>query len=94
MATIILQAAGAFLGGFLGSAGGAIGAAAGSIAGYLVDRSILMSSVHNRGPRLQQMRPFSAEEGAPMARVFGTARVAGRARRALTSPSRCAGRDR
>lgn len=77
MATIILQAAGAFLGGFLGSAGGALGAAAGSIAGYLVDRSILMSSVHHRGPRLQQMRPFNAEEGTPMARVFGTARVAG-----------------
>jgi len=36
MATILLQAAGAFLGGVLGPVGTAIGSAAGAVAGYLL----------------------------------------------------------
>jgi hypothetical protein len=75
MATLILQAAGAFLGGFLGPVGTALGGAAGSLAGYLVDRSLINSTLHHKGPRLSGMRPFTAEEGAPIPRVYGAARI-------------------
>lgn len=77
MATIILQAAGAFLGGILGPVGAAIGSAAGAMAGYMLDRSLLQSLQHVEGPRLGSMRPFLAEEGAPIARVYGTVRTGG-----------------
>ncbi|MCV0396198.1 MAG: glycoside hydrolase/phage tail family protein [Rhizobiaceae bacterium] len=77
MATIVLQAAGAFLGGYLGAAGAAIGSAAGAIAGYMVDRALLDSTVRREGPRLAGTQPFTAEEGAALPRVYGTARVAG-----------------
>lgn len=77
MATIVLQAAGAFLGGLLGPIGGTIGAAAGAMAGYMLDRGVLSSLQHIEGPRLAGMRPFSAEEGAPIARVYGTMRIGG-----------------
>ncbi|MDP3897257.1 MAG: glycoside hydrolase/phage tail family protein [Mesorhizobium sp.] len=77
MATLILQAAGAFLGGFLGPVGAAIGTAAGSMAGYMIDRALITSTQHQEGPRLQAMRPFTAEDGAPVPRVYGTARLGG-----------------
>ena len=62
MATILLQAAGAYLGGLLGPVGGAIGTAAGALAGYVVDRALLNGSSHVEGPRLAGARPFTAEE--------------------------------
>lgn len=77
MATIVLQAAGAFLGGILGPVGAALGSAAGAMAGYMLDRSLLQSFQHVEGPRLSSMRPFLAEEGAPVARVYGTVRTGG-----------------
>lgn len=77
MATIVLQAAGAFLGGAFGAAGAAIGSAAGAIAGYLADRALIEGTSRREGPRLSGMQAFSAEEGAPLARVYGTARVSG-----------------
>jgi hypothetical protein len=77
MATIVLQAAGAFLGGFLGPVGFAIGRAAGAMAGYMLDRSALQSLQRVEGPRLSSMKPFLAEEGAPLARLYGTVRVGG-----------------
>jgi hypothetical protein len=77
MATLILQAAGAFLGGFLGTTGAAVLGAAGSMAGYLIDRALINSTLHRQGPRLEAMRPFTGEEGAAMARVWGAARVSG-----------------
>ena len=77
MATILLQAAGAFLGSALGPVGSAIGSAAGAIAGYLVDRALIDSTRHIEGPRLAGARPFSAEEGASLPRVYGTARIGG-----------------
>jgi hypothetical protein len=77
MATIVLQAAGAFLGGILGPVGAALGSAAGAMAGYMLDRSLLQSFQHVEGPRLSSMRPFMAEEGAPVARVYGTVRTGG-----------------
>lgn len=77
MATIVLQAAGAFIGGALGPIGSAVGSAAGALAGYVVDRSLIASTRHYEGPRLSAARPFTAEEGAPIPRVYGTMRVGG-----------------
>ncbi|TKT81237.1 glycoside hydrolase/phage tail family protein [Aquamicrobium sp. LC103] len=77
MATIVLQAAGAYLGGMLGTAGAAIGSAAGAMAGYFLDRSLLEGTRRLEGPRLNAMRPFVAEEGAALARVYGTVRLGG-----------------
>jgi len=77
MATIVLQAAGAFLGGFLGATGTAIGTAAGAIAGYVIDRALIDSTRHHEGPRLTGPRPFSAEDGAALPRVYGSVRVGG-----------------
>ena len=69
MSTVILQSAGAFIGSLFGPIGSAIGSALGAMAGYAIDRSLLMSTQRIEGPRLASMRPFSAEEGAPLARV-------------------------
>ena len=40
MATILLQAAGAYLGGLFGSTAAAIGTAAGALAGYAIDKAL------------------------------------------------------
>ncbi|WP_367715357.1 glycoside hydrolase/phage tail family protein [Nitratireductor sp. GISD-1A_MAKvit] len=77
MATLVLQAAGAFIGGFLGPVGATLGTAAGALAGYVVDRAIFGGSQHYEGPRLAAARPFSGEEGAPLPRVYGTIRTGG-----------------
>lgn len=77
MATIILQAAGAALGGLFGSTGAAIGTAAGALAGYVADRALLAPSRRLEGPRLGEQRPFTAEEGAALPRVYGSVRVSG-----------------
>ena len=77
MATILLQAAGAFLGGFLGSTGAAIGTAVGAIAGYTLDRALINSTRRIEGPRLASAPPFTAEDGAPLPRLYGTARLGG-----------------
>lgn len=77
MATILLQAAGAFLGGVLGPVGSAIGSAAGALAGYAIDRALIDSTRHLEGPRLTGARAFTAEEGASIPRVYGAARLGG-----------------
>ncbi len=77
MATLVLQAAGAFIGGFLGPVGSAVGSAAGAMAGYLIDRALLSPTRRVEGPRLSGPRPFAAEEGASLPRVYGTMRVGG-----------------
>lgn len=77
MATILLQAAGAFLGGMLGPVGSAIGAAAGALAGYTIDRALIDSTRRIEGPRLTGARPFTAEEGVSIPRIYGSARVGG-----------------
>ena len=77
MATLVLQAAGGFIGGFLGPVGAAIGTAAGAMAGYAIDRALIDSTRRIEGPRLTGARPYSAEEGAPLPRVYGTARIGG-----------------
>jgi hypothetical protein len=77
MATILLQAAGAFLGGMLGPVGSAIGSAAGALAGYAIDSALINSTRRIEGTRLSGARPFTAEEGASIPRVYGTLRVGG-----------------
>lgn len=77
MATIILQAAGAYLGGALGATGAAIGTAAGALAGYAVDRALLSGTKRIEGPRLNAQKPFTAEEGAALPRVYGSVRLSG-----------------
>jgi hypothetical protein len=77
MATLVLQAAGGFLGSFLGPVGAAIGSSVGAMAGYAVDRAILEGGRRIEGARMETMRPFTAEEGVGLPRVYGTMRLAG-----------------
>lgn len=77
MATILLQAAGAALGGLFGIAGKAIGMAAGSLAGYVIDRALVNSTRTIEGARLSGATPITAEEGAPIPRLYGTMRIGG-----------------
>ncbi|KXF78273.1 host specificity protein [Paramesorhizobium deserti] len=77
MATLVLQAAGAYLGGFFGTLGGTIGAAAGALGGYLVDTALINATRHVEGPRLAGAKPTTAEEGAALPFVYGTARLSG-----------------
>ncbi|MGP2491769.1 baseplate multidomain protein megatron [Mesorhizobium sp. PUT5] len=77
MATILLQAAGAYLGGMLGPVGSAIGTAAGALAGYAVDTALINATRRIEGPRLTGARPFTAEEGVSLPRIYGTARMGG-----------------
>ena len=66
-----------FIGGLLGPVGSAIGAAAGALAGYMIDQALINGTRRIEGPRLSGARPFAAEEGAAIPRVYGTARVGG-----------------
>ena len=77
MATILLQVAGAAIGSLLGPVGSALGAAAGALAGYTIDQALINGTRRIEGPRLSGARPFTAEEGAAIPRVYGTARVGG-----------------
>jgi hypothetical protein len=77
MATILLQAAGAYLGGALGAVGGIVGSAVGALAGYAIDRALIDSTRRIEGPRLTGARLFDAEEGSPIPRLYGTARLGG-----------------
>ena len=77
MATILLQVAGAAIGSLLGPVGSALGAAAGALAGYTIDQALINGTRRIEGPRLTGARPFTAEEGVAIPRVYGTARVGG-----------------
>lgn len=70
MATLVLTAVGTAIGGPLG---GALGA----VIGQTVDRAILMPGSARQGPRLSDLRVQTSSYGAPIAKVFGTMRVAG-----------------
>ena len=78
MATIVLQAAGAAIGGaFGGPMGAMLGRAAGGLLGASVDQALFAEDRHVTGPRLENARIQSSNEGAPIPRVYGTSRVAG-----------------
>ncbi len=78
MATILLQAAGGLVGGvFGGPLGAVLGRAAGALAGASLDASLFGGTRRSEGPRLGNSRIMEADEGAGIAKVYGTARVAG-----------------
>lgn len=76
MATILLQSAGSAIGGLLGPLGGVIGGAAGALAGRVIDQAIFGQNTIST-PRLDGARIASADEGSPIARVYGTMRIGG-----------------
>jgi hypothetical protein len=72
MAQVILTAVGSAM-------GGPIGGAIGSTIGRVIDNAAINALTPTRhvGPRIPELRLSGAAEGAPMAAVFGRARVAG-----------------
>ncbi len=72
MAQVILTSVGQ-------SIGGPIGAAIGSTVGRMIDQRVISSlePARQRGPRLETLKVQGTAEGAPMACVFGRARVTG-----------------
>lgn len=77
MATLLLQAAGAALGSVFGPVGAALGQAAGALAGAAVDRALIGSGATVTGARLATARIPGADEGTPLTRLYGTARIGG-----------------
>lgn len=78
MATLLLQTAGSLIGGSLGGPFGAIlGRAAGALAGSAIDGALFGATEKREGPRLDALRFMQADEGGGIARVYGTARIAG-----------------
>ena len=77
MATLLLGAAGAALGSIFGPTAAIIGQAVGALAGNMVDNALLTPRRSAAGPRLSTVSPFSAEEGTPIPRIYGAARVSG-----------------
>jgi GTA TIM-barrel-like domain/Putative phage tail protein len=80
MATVVLQYAGAAVGTVLGGPiGGAIGGALGGIAGNAIDQRIFGDHRKRRieGPRLNDLRVMTSEEGAAIPILWGRMRVAG-----------------
>ncbi len=90
MATLALAAAGAFAGSallpsgltLLGAtlSGAAIGSQIGAFAGRYIDQTLFASSGQGRtldGPRLASLHVTASTEGAPIPRLYGTARIGG-----------------
>ncbi|HZG31336.1 MAG TPA: glycoside hydrolase/phage tail family protein [Ensifer sp.] len=77
MATLLLQAAGAALGSVFGPVGSALGQAVGALAGASIDRALIGSGSTVTGARLATARIPGADEGTPITRVYGTARIGG-----------------
>jgi hypothetical protein len=75
MATLVLQAAGAAIGGLFGPVGAILGGAVGAMAGYAVDQTLFGQNIE--GPRLSDLSVQRSEEGTPIPRVYGRARLAG-----------------
>ena len=99
MATLALSIAGAAAGSallpsgvsFLGAtiSGAAIGSRIGALAGSLIDQALLAPSGHGsvrEGPRLSELHVTASTEGAPIARLYGQARIGSDP--PLTPPSR------
>ncbi len=67
------------LGGIGGAIAGGVGRIVGGALGGAIDRGLVgaLQPAQQRGPRLETLRVQSSAEGAPMACVFGRARVTG-----------------
>ena len=72
MAQMVLSAVGQ-------AVGGDIGRVIGSTLGGMLDRAAInaLTPARHRGPKLEGLRIQSSADGAPMACVFGRARVTG-----------------
>jgi hypothetical protein len=77
MATILLRAAGTFVGGLLGGPFGAILGATGALAGYAIDQAVFGDNSTRQGPRLNEMPVLNASEGAPIPHAYGYTRLGG-----------------
>ena len=77
MAALVLSVAGATLGGVFGPAGAIAGRLAGALAGSFIDRSLFGGDTHSEGPRLADLDVMASTEGAPVARIYGRARISG-----------------
>ncbi len=77
MATLLLSAAGAVAGELLGPAGAIAGRALGAMAGSFADGLLFGKTRHIEGPRLKDLTVMASTEGAPIARLYGTARISG-----------------
>jgi GTA TIM-barrel-like domain/Putative phage tail protein len=79
MAALLLSAAGAAAGSSLfGPAGAIAGRLIGALAGNAIDQALFGGKQLTReGPRLSDLEIMASTEGAPIARVYGRARLAG-----------------
>ncbi len=83
MAALVLSGAGAAAGGALfGGAGAMAGRLAGAVAGSLIDRAVTGGGAQHvyqtrEGPRLRDLDVMASQEGAPIPRVYGRARLSG-----------------
>lgn len=75
MATVLLQTAGAALGSVFGPFGAILGRAVGGLAGAAIDQSLFGKSSTATAPSLSGARISSADEGTPIARIYGTMRL-------------------
>ena len=80
MAALLLSVAGASAGGAaFGPVGAIVGRLAGAIGGSVIDHALFGSRTarHVEGPRLADLDVMASTEGAPIPRVYGSARIAG-----------------
>ena len=80
MAALVLSIAGGAAGGAIyGSVGAIAGQLAGAIGGHLIDQALFGDNKarHVKGPRLADLDVMTSTEGAPIARLYGRARLAG-----------------
>ncbi len=79
MAALVLSIAGGAAGGAVfGSVGAIAGQLAGAVGGHLIDQALFGNKPrHVEGPRLSDLDVMSSTEGAPIARVYGRARLSG-----------------
>lgn len=85
MATLALSALGSSVGGAIlpsigGLTGAALGQAAGALAGRYIDQTLFGTSGQTRlheGPRLKDINVSTANEGAPIPKIYGRTRLAG-----------------
>ena len=78
MATLILGTLGGTVGGALfGPLGALAGRALGAIGGAALDNMLLGGGRRVEGPRLTDLGTMTSTEGAPVARLYGRARLAG-----------------
>ncbi|ACI93699.1 gene transfer agent [Afipia carboxidovorans OM5] len=78
MAALVLSVAGGAAGAVFGPAGAIAGRIAGALAGNMIDRAMFGSTARSvTGPRLADLDVMASTEGAPIARLYGRARLSG-----------------